>query len=81
MKDLPDVVGSGQPDDDALERDGPERDGPERDGPERDASTTEMCDRTLPVRHAADHSAIRPVHRMHDPEVLEQVLQGLINLQ
>jgi hypothetical protein len=71
MQDLPDVVGSGQPDGDALEP----------DGPERDAPTTEICDSTLPVRHAANRSAIRPAHRMHDPEVLEQVLQGLVNLQ
>jgi hypothetical protein len=71
MQDLPDVVGSGHTDGDALEGDGPEGDPP----------TTEICDSVLPVRHAADCSAVRPAHRMHDPEVLEKLLEGLINLR
>jgi hypothetical protein len=59
---------------------GPERDSGDGDGPKRDALSRER-DGALPVRQASGRSAIRPARRVHDPEVLEQVLQSLINLQ
>jgi len=90
MEALPDAAAiSGQVEGDEQERAGPERagpasggpggDGPERDMPERGASAEE-CE-ALPVRCAANRPASRPVPRVHDPEVLERVLQSLVNLQ
>jgi hypothetical protein len=34
----------------------------------------------LPIRQAADLAAVRKVRLMDDPEILERVLEGLLNL-
>lgn len=47
--------------------------------PDSDAATR-ICGGDLPVRIASDRSPIRCQQRMDDPEVLEQVLTGLLNL-
>lgn len=95
MKELPDAAGSGQLVPDGRERGGPDGDGPVCDPPVRDRpeghgaaadrpardAPTEGRDGALPVRQVADRPASPPVRRTHDPEVLEQVLQSLLNLQ
>jgi hypothetical protein len=95
MNELPDVAGSGQLVPNGRERGGPDADGPMRDTPVRDGpechsgdgdrggrdAPAEGRDGALPVRQIADRPAGRRVRRTHDPEVLEQVLQSLLNLQ
>lgn len=39
------------------------------------------CEGELPLRRALDRRVVRRIRRMDDPEILERVLAGLINLQ
>lgn len=42
---------------------------------------TEADDDDLPLRRASERRVVCPVRRMDDPEILERVLSGLLNLQ
>ena len=42
---------------------------------------SEAGDGELPLRHVPDRRVLRRIRRMDDPEILERVLAGLLNLR
>ena len=44
-------------------------------------AVTETDDGGLPLRRASERQVVCRVRRMDDPEILERVLAGLLNLQ